>query len=174
MTWLLRNRSRLSKLAAGVLAALSMGAASLLTAGAAGAELVQSGTNTNTNGAQTITWTSAFSDDRYVVGDTVTVPVTWVTDCGATSGSDVTLRGTGFSPDGVTGTTPRTVVASANALTFEFEFTSLHQPGRRGVAKGNAQFLVHVQIDQDCDGIVDGTAQLGVNVHVATGDSEAE
>jgi hypothetical protein len=42
------------------------------------------------------------------------------------------------------------------------------------VAKGNAQFLVDVGIDQDCDGTVDGQASLGVNVHVATGPSEPE
>ena len=145
----------------------------LVIAATAGA-LTPSGSNTNTNGDQTITWSSSFTDDRYVAGRALTVPVTWTTSCGATLGRSVRLRGGGFTPSGVTGTAPQLLSATASSSTFSMRLTSLHQPGRRGVAKGNAQVTVTVAIDQDCDGVTDGTAGLGVNIQVATGDSEPE
>ena len=145
-------------------------------AGAQDGNIEPSGMNQNTNSDQTITWTSSFNSITYTEGDTLFVPVEWEVDCGATESLDsVRLRGDGFTPGGeVEGTDPVVVASTDTSTLFSFAFTQLHQPGRRAVAKGNAQFLVDVGIDQDCDGTVDGQASLGVNVHVATGPSEPE
>jgi hypothetical protein len=151
----------------------------VVSAPAAGAQegnIEPSAFNQNTNGDQTITWTSSFNSITYTEGDTLFVPVSWEVDCGATDSQDsVRLRGDGFTPGGqVFGTDPVVEASTDSSVLFSFAFTQLHQPGRRAVAKGNGQFLVDVGIDQDCDGVVDGEASLGVNVHVASGESEPE
>lgn len=155
---------------------LAMVVSAAPAAGAQEGNIDPSASNTNTNGAQTITWTSSFTDDAYTEGETLFVPVSWSVDCGTTSSLDsVRLRGDGFTPGGeVEGTSPVVEGSTDSSTLFSFAFTRLHQPGRRAVAKGNGQFLVDVGIDQDCDGTVDGQASLGVNVHVATGPSEPE
>jgi hypothetical protein len=53
--------------------------------------------------------------------------------------------------------------------TFYFNFTHLHQPGKRAgqVAKGNAELNLFVNVGEEGD---IGNATLGTNLHVATGD----
>ncbi len=133
--------------------------------------IVSNNSNSAVNGAQTIGWTSSFSNNNYVVGDFVVVRVEWNVDCGATSfnpdGHPVGIvpRGSEFSPEGVTGTSPVLLASGNDWAVFCFQYTAM------GV-KGNAQFNVLVGIDEDCDSTVDGSAMLGINVHVRTDGGE--
>ncbi|MGQ0571712.1 MAG: hypothetical protein ACT4P5_19590 [Armatimonadota bacterium] len=127
-------------------------------------------------------------------GDVLEVTVQWsIADDGGfstgtpTSFTGIGPRGPGFSPEGVSGMfvgdpavsgVPTAIPdpsecgidpgsLSYGIHTFYFTFTDLHQPGRRGggVAKGNAEFNLFVDVDE---GEI-GTATLGTNLHVATG-----
>lgn len=129
-------------------------------------------------------------------GDVLEVTVQWsiVDDEGASTGVPTSFtgigpRGPGFSPEGVSGmfVGDPTVSGEPTAIddpsecgvdtesnsygthTFYFTFTELHQPGRRAgqVAKGNAEFNLFVGVGEEGE---IGTATLGTNLHVATGD----
>lgn len=128
------------------------------------------------------------------VGDALEVTVQWSIhdDVGASTGNPTSFsgigpRGPGFSPEGVSGmfVGDPTVSGEPTAIpdpsecgidpgsdsyrthTFLFTFTDLHQPGKREVAKGNAEFNLFVDVGEEGD---IGTATLGTNLHVATGD----
>jgi hypothetical protein len=158
--------------------------------GAPNAQFEEIGCNRLEVGSQIIYWTSAFASSDYVVTDPPTmlqVTVTWDGSVCAIGGDSsptcrtlvplgVRLRGDGFSPGGVQGTEPRLIGTTATSATFEIAFTRLHQPGNKPEGKGNAQILLDVQVDQNCDGVPDtkrsgepATTALGVNVHVLTG-----
>jgi len=149
------------------------------------------GCNVLTVGSQTIDWTSAFGTDDYELNTILRVTVTWdgsvcptpdstSPNCGAMpKGISVRQRGGGFSPGGVTGTLYQPPVEITDgSLTFDIAFTNLHTKGNSGASKGNAQLLVDVQVDQDCDGNLDMrgetpvTTALGVNVHAQTAPDE--
>ena len=114
-------------------------------------------------------------------GDRVQVSVQW---SGGTQSQWVAfgLRGAGFSPGGVSAVLDTDgpvqplpdpsfcpdvdpTDPSYGSFTLFMTFTELHKPARRGggVAKGNAQ----IEVDVDVDGEV---VSLGSNVHVATGE----
>ena len=115
-------------------------------------------------------------------GAILEVTVQWsVSGADASKGMGIDFRGDGFTPSGVEGhfvnqgpllppadsEDPSACGVDVNAdsygsYTFLFSYTKLHKPGQRAIAKGNAQFNVSVEVEEE-------QVRLGTNLHVATG-----
>lgn len=131
------------------------------------------GQSSRKSGKQTVTWTSAFTNNGYTLGDTILVLAEWQTDCGVTAfnprnrSSGVTPVGKGFSPGGVSGSAPQVIASGDDWVLFAFEFTQLKN------MKGSATFDLFVGRDTNCDGVLDANrtgipneAKLRVKVDV--------
>jgi hypothetical protein len=131
-------------------------------------EVVDLNTNPiNNEGTHTITWTSAFKDFAYKVGDTIAVPVMWKTSVGAGTLAtlpDIVL----FTPEEADGTDPALVGAVPDGMLFTITFTDVQFKGGTTIFKGKVNLRPEVNVDygEDTTGDTDWVAKLGTNVDV--------
>lgn len=141
-----------------------------LIATSANAQPVAVDWSTDTLGTNEITWTSGFADTNYTEGAPVTFTVTW-TATGTVEFDGVALRG--YNPkskDAVQGTDPVFAYpgsAGANSVDITVQFLALHFDGKKNAEIGIGHYTVNLLVDEDGDGVTDGSVGFGVNLYVA-------
>lgn len=119
----------------------------------------------NDAGTQFITWTSAFKDFAYNVGDTIYVPAMWKTTVGSARFDSLPTVFL-FSPEEAEGEVNLTPIPADDGVLFSLKFTKVQYRGVTPIFKGKVHLGLEVDVDYENDNITDWDARLGTNVDV--------
>lgn len=132
------------------------------------------GHSTVTVGSNTLTAENNVKYVNYTVGEVLTVTLNYSATCdiefsGLTQRSPMpyTPRGVTGVVSNVTGTPPAGSPAAIGSVTFDIQFTGLKTAGKRKQF-GVAHLNLVLGVDDDCDGSIDGTVSIGVQISVST------
>ncbi|MBI4587383.1 MAG: hypothetical protein HY725_00975 [Candidatus Rokubacteria bacterium] len=132
------------------------------------------GQTTVTVGSNTLTADNNVKYVNYTVGEVLTVTLNYSATCdiefsGLTQRSPkpYTPRGVAGVVSNVTGTPPAGSPATSGSVTFDIQFTSLKKAGK-SKQFGVAHLKLVLGVDDDCDGSIDDTVNIGVQLSVST------
>lgn len=133
----------------------------VMTSPASAQTVVRESTCTETYGSNSMTYDCGFNVKDYTLGAPVTFNINWACTGACGGATAFGLRGSGFSPSGVSGHMTG-AKRLTNGLQLTFAFDSLRKTG--GGAVGNAHFTMDVAMD-DGSGTM-ASKSCNIDVHL--------